>query len=782
MNNEKKFIPPFPIIANLLRLISRLLGTRPEGNYAKHLDRMATDSYLDIEMLIYLKNMIFQLPFKYEIKEKNAPVRHLQHTCELFINRTSDRFFEIIQTLIIYGPADIFKTNNDYHKYLIEVGLKEIHDFVCNVFVSDSEIAHKMLTTERPLQFGFELAQELKPDFMEIFEGEERRKISEWRDGSRQTTMDNLFAYLRKNKTKLDDKYTRICEIFFISMLMHNIRAEDIPDDLDMNTVFNNIISGKNYLDGPPDLYERAPYIAHEKFIDSQRTMLKRTLEKTADYGIIVSSFERKCDKYGVEEPAVGWRSKLLQAETKVLTGDYEGAISIFEEAIPLALYSTCSAKLYFYSWKPGSTFFELALSVGSICKDRPFLKKMKAYGILFGLFGLPIKAEKPTTEENLKKQKNYWDFHINKESRAKDLIVEDWEVDQWICNFFEMLPKELIKDYENLIPLRKDVNIPLLMNKDSLKEPILSDPNYMHTTGWKKWPQLVWFTALGDVDSVRKLLDANADVNKLTSSGESALFWSLELMTLDNNAEIRKIGKKLFDLISSKEHDPKTVNVPINKKKETCLGRAVLCGDVNIVKKLIQMGAKVSTENYNECAIQSTDRETLLYKVVKHYKANASLDNYINKSTSPEIYDGFRRQTEFLRGKTNNQVAAFISSMMNDPNMRTIMDHELKQNVKAFDNESLYEIAKLLLENGADPNYGHNISRLVGNTPLMMAIENKALDMFKLLIDYGGDPTQIGRDKTSVDYPRFNCWDTAEFYKAEEILKYLNDNRDRFK
>ena len=193
-------------------------------------------------------------------------------------------------------------------------------------------------------------------------------------------------------------------------------------------------------------------------------------------------------------------------------------------------------------------------------------------------------------------------------------------------------------------------------------------------------------------------------------------------------------------------------------------------------------MGAKVSTENYNECAIQSTDRETLLYKVVKHYKANASLDNYINKSTSPEIYDGFRRQTEFLRGKTNNQVAAFISSMMNDPNMRTIMDHELKQNVKAFDNESLYEIAKLLLENGADPNYGHNISRLVGNTPLMMAIENKALDVFKLLIDYGGDPTQIGRDKTSVDYPRFNCWDTAEFYKAEEILKYLNDNRDRFK
>lgn len=62
-----------------------------------------------------------------------------------------------------------------------------------------------------------------------------------------------------------------------------------------------------------------------------------------------------------------------------------------------------------------------------------------------------------------------------------------------------------------------------------------------------------------------------------------------------------------------------------------------------------------------------------------------------------------------------------------------------------------------------------------------MMAIENRALDMFKLLIEYGGNPTQVGRSK-SDDYPQFNCWDVAEFYETDEILKYLNDNRDRFK
>ncbi len=782
MTNEKKFAPPFPIIADLLRLISRILGTRPEGNYAKHLDRMATSSYLDIEMLIYLKNMIFQLPFKYEIKEKNAPVRHLKNKCELFINGISDNFFDSIQRRIYKFPAEIFKTNNDYHKYLIEFGLKQIHDFACYIFTKDSRIAHKMLTTEKPLQYGFELAQELKPDFMDMFDGEERRKISEWKAGSRQTTMENLFAYIRKCKTKLGDKYTKICEVFFISMVMHNIRAEDIPNDLDINTIFDNIINERQYLDTPSNLYIHATDIAHEKFFDSQKTMWQRTIKKNADYDIIVKSFERKCDKYGAEEPAIGWRSKLLQAEAKVLTGDYEGAISIFEDAIPLALYSTDRRNLVFFPFMKGFTFFDLALSVGSILGDRPFLKRMKAYGILFGHFGLPIKAEKPTNEEIVKKQKNYWDFHVNKNSRTKELIVEDWEVDQWVCNFFKMFPKEMITDYEKIIPLKKNVDMPIFINKYPLKEPILSDPNYIHTTDWKKWPQLVWFTAFGNVDVVKKLLELNADVNKLTSSGESALFWALEHMTLDNNPEERKIGKILFDLISSKEHDPKTVNVPLDKKKETCLGRAVLCGDVNVVKKLIQMGAKVSTENYNECAIQSTDRETLLYKVVKHYKADASLDKFINHFTSPEIYDGFRRQSEFLRGSTNDQVASTMSSMMNSPIMRPIMDSSLKQATKAFDNDSLYEIAKLLLENGADPNYGHNINGLIGNTPLMMAIENKAFDMLKLLIEYGGDPTLIGRGKTSIDYPQFNCWDVAEFYKADEILKYLNDNRDRFK
>ena len=339
-----------------------------------------------------------------------------------------------------------------------------------------------------------------------------------------------------------------------------------------------------------------------------------------------------------------------------------------------------------------------------------------------------------------------------------------------------------MIKDYEKILTLKKNVNIPISVYADSLKEPILSNPDYTHITDWKKWPQLVWFTALGNVDAVKKLLELNADVNKLTSSGESALFWALEHMTLDNNPEVRKIGKILFDLISCKDHDPKIVNVPLDKKKETCLGKAVLCGDVSVVKKLIKMGAKVSTENYNECAIQSTDRETLLYRVVKHYKADASLEKFINNRTSPEVFDGFRRQTEFLRGKTNDQVATYINSMMNSPIMRPLMEADLKRTVKALDNESLYEIAKVLLENGADPNYGHNINRLIGNTPLMMAIENRALDMFKLLIEYGGDPTQVGRDKTGVDYPQFNCWDVAESYKADEILKYLNDNRDRFK
>ncbi|MBR5693919.1 MAG: hypothetical protein IKX42_09515 [Fibrobacter sp.] len=781
MNNATNFSTPFPIIADLLRLISRILGTRPEVNYAKHLDRMATSSYLDIEMLIHLKNMIFQLPFKYDGTVKTGPVRNTRNRCELFINKQSDLFFDGIQTLVYNAPSELFESKPDYHKYLIEVGLKIVCDFICDIFCDNPRIAQKMLITKNPLQYGFELVQELKPDFINMYEGEERRKITKWMEGTRQTSMENIFLGIRKNKDKIGDNYNKVCEILFSSMVMNNVRAEKYPKDFDINTVFNNIISGGEYLDLPSDLYRHSASLAHEFFWESQKTMWNRTFVGTANYDLIVSNYEKKCDKYGAKYLAVGWRSGLLQAESKVMEGDYEGAISIFMDVIPQSLYSTDRRNLVFFPFQKGFTFFDLALSVGSICKDGPFLKRMKAYGILFGHFGLPIKTECPTSVKQLKKQKNYWDFFVNKESRATDLIVEDWEVGQWACNFFKMFPKEMIKNYDEIIALKKDVDMPLLINGDEFTEPILSNPGYVHTTDWKKWPQLVWFTAKGDVESVKKLLEANANVNLLTSSGESALFWALEHMTLDNSPEQRKIGKILFDLISGKDHDPKIVNVPINKKKETCLGKAVLCGDVSVVKKLIKMGAKVSTENYNECAIQSTDRETLLYRVVKHYKAEVSLEKFINNRTSPEVFDGLRRQSEFLRGKTNDQVAEIINSMMNNPSMRSRMEDDLKRVVKAFDNESLYEIAKVLLENGADPNYGHNINRLIGNTPLMMAIENRALDMFKLLIEYGGDPTQVGRDKTSVDYPQFNCWDVAEFYKADEILKFLNDNRNRF-
>ena len=86
-----------------------------------------------------------------------------------------------------------------------------------------------------------------------------------------------------------------------------------------------------------------------------------------------------------------------------------------------------------------------------------------------------------------------------------------------------------------------------------------------------------------------------------------------------------------------------------------------------------------------------------------------------------------------------------------------------------------MFSIAKTLLENGADPNQKHNVNGLVGYTPLMMAAEHDLLDLFKLMLKYGGDLNQTARD-TGPYRATLSCWDIASYWKANSILQYLKE------
>ena len=60
-----EFNPPHPSLARQLQIISTVLDTRPNADFAVKLDQMAREPKIDFEVLEKLKDEIFRLPFEY---------------------------------------------------------------------------------------------------------------------------------------------------------------------------------------------------------------------------------------------------------------------------------------------------------------------------------------------------------------------------------------------------------------------------------------------------------------------------------------------------------------------------------------------------------------------------------------------------------------------------------------------------------------------------------------------------------------------------------------------
>ena len=242
------------------------------------------------------------------------------------------------------------------------------------------------------------------------------------------------------------------------------------------------------------------------------------------------------------------------------------------------------------------------------------------------------------------------------------------------------------------------------------------------------------------------------------------------------------EIGKELFNLISQYPHDKKTINTPTNNQKLTCLGQAVWTGDSEVVEKIIKMGAEID-------ALQSTDRKTALYRVVQYY---SGLPKKIGENMvfTPETIDGIRRGNEIFRGMTNDQVArAWINSQQN-PFIQAVQERYRERVndrfMKVCTKERMFKIADMLLRWGADPNFSHDINGLKGYTPLMRAAEKNNLELFKLMIE---NPRKPGNPNLKAQfmpgdnlYPEASCWEIAQDWGSQDIIKYLNENKDRFK
>lgn len=767
MKIRMKFNPPYPTLGRQLQIVARVLDTGSAPGITKKLEHLANDPSINFYSLIDAIEQVFKLPFEYP-KVCSGSIVSSYNICEEFIHQLKEDFFTFNQKNINEYPPENFPNRNELYKSFIPFIGGTIYAFVKALF-KDDDFTNEILLTENPLQYGLNVISKKCPQFIDCFHNTERDKVQRWFAGKQLPNMGNLFDVINKAKDILGNHYIQCCEIAFASQLLQKI-AEIAEPVYKIQDYFKSLIenSSSNRKDFKYDNIHLGKCSLLQKHFICAQDGVRYCVQQNSSFAL--NRFADVCAKLQINSFAVEWRFNLLWVLSLIYEGKFDEALETLKTVMPNLFYTTNINCTAIYEIVPEKkercSFYRVALALGAICEDRPFLKMMKTYGIVFGLFGKPMDIHKDSYN-NIP--------YVNKDSRSKDFIVEDWEVERWANDFFNLFSEKDVKNIDSIKSKKIDVHLPLMVVEGDVPENPRKPYNKPFIISWKKYPQLVWFSQMCNIDAVKVLLDAKVNVNKLSSSGESALFSSIEHMVVFNDPFEPEKGKELFHLLASHPHKQETILTPTNKKRKTCLGQAILTGVIEIVKKLIEMGADVNQ-------IQSTDQQSPLYSLVQFSGKSNFPNTNSQQYLSPEILDGFRRQHEFLRSKNNDEVRQWISR--NWGPLEGFVEKELYEEriEKYLSKEKIFSIARVLLENGANPNLEHNVGKMQGYTPLMFAAEKDSLDLFKLMLEYRGDPLKRCRVIRSIDYKSVSCWEIADFWKSNSILQYLKENWERFK
>lgn len=440
------------------------------------------------------------------------------------------------------------------------------------------------------------------------------------------------------------------------------------------------------------------------------------------------------------------WNVTRFQAIWFVYNGKLKEALDLYKKIMRDVIYS---------GDKNTHEIYNEALAISAILHNRPFLKKLKNPGIIFGYFDQPINDSNSVAAK-----------------KHKDFVVEDWEVEKWASAFYNIFPKEkFLIEIDEIPEERMAPGFIYMTNKEMNISPDYSNPNKVIKVGnpKKSYPQIVYFTEQQNLEVIVRLLkNSDLSINCLSSSGESALLFAIQNLNLD--PIVLKMGKpnpKLFELISSMPHDKEIINTSTNKIKLTCLGCAVETGSLDIVKKLLDMGADVN-QKYSLAQI------TPLTKAVNIL---ASLKNRLALPENPSIQqlEAYRRYNPHL-GSTLEEVKRNYSKQLHDPLYQKIFSQISSEYQKQcyYSTEKMMKIIELLLINGANPNFEYNVNGQINNySPLMLSAECDLIEVFKLLVKHGGNihkKCYYAQQKRELD-----CHRLSIEWNSNKIKKYID-------
>lgn len=467
-----------------------------------------------------------------------------------------------------------------------------------------------------------------------------------------------------------------------------------------------------------------------------------------------------------IQEDIVNWSYifDFYLARWHVYNGDLEEALLFYKQSFKAGLF--CSGK------KLEDLIYEALIIAVTVEKgDIIFIKELKWAAILF-------KYDIPSVFDS-------------KSSNKKEDNIQDWEIEMWQQSFETVFPKEgWFKDSK----LKNDWDIAQSKAVGFLK-PDYKNPNKkvyraqntrmgdgaLISFGFikRREPQLVYFMIFNKYDIVEKLIGSGASINVKSEVGDTPILIALRALNKTHTSlDTYRMGtsisgdERFFQLVSRYKHEPEIMNQETQKSRHLPIIAAVETGRLDIVKKVIQLGANVNIKG-------TLDDVTPLYRCIQIMGELAQKQHVFNiakssfKTQKMSIFAAMRR-TE--GGTLGHRISDYGSrtSFVNEELISQLMEVELDE-YKAFSYTELFEIAKLLIDKGANVDEPHTIQDLSNFTPLMFTVENDLADLFFYMLMKNGDPKLQCRYMENGMTKLADCWDVAEWWGSEKTLLILN-------
>ncbi len=558
--------------------------------------------------------------------------------------------------------------------------------------------------------------------FIKVLDKDEKDKIHSWRQGNK---LPSLLSINDFNGDQLSvDEWSQAKSLLMLTRAIDYASQHHFGGML-IESIREIIWSVKSDTSFEEDVYKlqqelyvkMKPVEGHLAYVQQGlKPTGTRAFDQKETYGKLLEElrvFLHEINAFELTGYWVDWH----QARWFLYSSDLDSACDFYKSAFDGCLYSAGKGQQ--------ELIFEALIVASAQSKpDKNHLKKLKNAAITFGYdLSLVFDAKDKYSTPN---------------------IIEDWEIELLRSHFNQMFPEEAF--FDSPIELSSKAKAgPLCMTFDEMDaiKPDYRNPDRVIKVGsWnKRMPQLVWFTLYEKFDVVKRLIEEGADVDKLSESGESALTIALEIMNLAAFDCFRSLDRRFFDLISRQPHKKETVNKCTTKKRLLPLLTAVKTGKKDIVLKILAMGADVNGRGHS-------DNTTPLNACIKLIGMVKNPTSYWLESDrmeqTPERLATLKRDVGWLAGSTLEQQSAFLNSHKNDPDRRKIgniiRDICMERVMESISIDSMREIAKMLIDHGADPNAEHEMP-IKGYTPFMLAVELDEADLVRQMLRKGGDP-----------------------------------------